>query len=187
MAKIFVISGPSGVGKGTIVKGILEHPELNLVWAKSYTTRAPRPSDQVEKHYFFVNVEEFKQLQSEGEILEAVYANGGWYGSSKKEIEQALAAGKNVVKEVEVNGGKNYRDLYPDAVLIFITAPLAQIEHQLVNRKQNTHHEVLERLATAKTELEAASWYDFVVQNEPAHPEKAINEVVTMIKQKAAH
>ncbi len=184
MPTIFVISGPSGVGKGTIVKGILDHPELHLVWAKSYTTRAPRPSDRVENHYFFVNVEQFKKLQAEGEIFEAVYANGGWYGSSKKEIEQALSAGNNVVKEVEVNGGKNYRAIYPDAVLIFITAPLAQIEHQLVSRKQNTHHEVLERLATAKTELEAASGYDYVVQNQPGHPEKAIEEVVNIIKQK---
>lgn len=187
MARIFVVSGPSGVGKGTIVKGILEYPKLNLVWAKSYTTRAPRPSDRIENHYFFVPVERFKKLQAEGEIIEAVYASGGWYGSSKKEIDEALQGGKNVVKEVEVNGGKNYRELYPGAVLIFIRAPLEQIKRQLINRKQNSGEEIMERLATARGELEQASWYDYVVENQPGHPKQAIEEVVGIIKKLIAH
>lgn len=198
MPRIFVISGPAGVGKGTIVKGLLERPEprrpsgsgsrpqasgLNLIWAKSYTTRPPRPSDRQEDHYFFVSPEQFKQLQQEGEIFEANYYNSAWYGSSRKAIDEALKSGKNVVKEVEVNGGKAYRQHYPESVLIFIKAPLEQIERQLIERKQNTREEILERLATARTELEAASWYDHVVENVPGHPEHAIEQVVEIVKQ----
>jgi len=181
-----VISGPAGVGKGTIVKGLMEHPELNLVWAKSYTTRVPRPSDRYEDHYFFVGTEKFKELQAEGEIFEANYYNNAWYGSSKQAIEQALQAGKNVVKEVEVNGGKAYREHYPDSVLIFCKAPLEQIERQLVERKQNTREEILERLNTARNELEAASWYDQVVDNPSGHPEQAIEQVAAIIKQSSS-
>lgn len=183
MARIFVISGPAGVGKGTIVKGLMERPELKLVWAKSYTTRVPRPSDRYEDHYFFVSVEQFKQLQAEGEIFEANYYNSAWYGSSKKAIEEALGSGKNVVKEVEVNGGRAYREHYPDSVLIFIKAALEQIERQLMARHQNTREEILDRLATARSELEAAEWYDHVVENVPGHPEQAIERVSGIIKQ----
>lgn len=182
MPRIFVISGPAGVGKGTIVKGLIERPELKLVWAKSYTTRPPRPSDRVEHHYFFVSPDKFKELQQDGEIFESNFYNGAWYGSSKQSIQEALAASKNVVMEVEVNGGKAYRDEYPNAVLIFIKAPLEQIERQLTGRRQNTREEILERLATAKTELEAASWYDHVIENPPGKPGQAIEQIVEIIK-----
>jgi len=182
MPRIFVISGPAGVGKGTIVKGLMERPELNLVWAKSYTTRPPRPSDRVEHHYFFVSPDRFKELQEEGEIFESNFYNGAWYGSSKKSIQEALAASKNVVMEVEVNGGKAYREQYSNAVLIFIRAPLTQIERQLTGRRQNTREEILERLATAKTELELASWYDHVIENLPGKSEQAIDAVAVIIK-----
>lgn len=182
MPRIFVISGPAGVGKGTIVKGLMARPELNLVWAKSYTTRPPRPSDRVEHHYFFVSPDRFKKFQQDGEIFESNFYNGAWYGSSKESIQEALAASKNVVMEVEVNGGKAYREQYPTSVLIFITAPLEQIKRQLTGRRQNTHEEILERLATAKTELEAASWYDHVIENLPGHPEQAIEQVAAIMK-----
>ncbi|MBI3261167.1 guanylate kinase [Candidatus Berkelbacteria bacterium] len=182
MPRIFVISGPAGVGKGTIVKGLMARPELNLVWAKSYTTRPPRPSDRMEHHYFFVSPDRFKELQEEGEIFESNFYNGAWYGSSKKSIQEALAASKNVVMEVEVNGGKAYRDEYPNSVLIFIKAPLEQIKRQLTGRRQNTHEEILERLATAKTELEAASWYDHVIENPPGQPGQAIEQVAAIMK-----
>lgn len=182
MPRIFVISGPAGVGKGTIVKGLMSRPELNLVWAKSYTTRPPRPSDRVEHHYFFVSPEKFKEFQQAGEIFESNFYNGAWYGSSKQSIQEALAASKNVVVEVEVNGGKAYRDEYPNSVLIFITASLEQIERQLTGRRQNTHEEILERLATAKTELEAASWYDHVVENLPGKSQQAIDQVAAIMK-----
>ena len=117
-----------------------------------------------------------------GEIFESNFYNGAWYGSSKQSIQEALAASKNVVMEVEVNGGKAYREQYPTSVLIFIKAPLEQIERQLTGRRQNTHQEILERLATAKTELEAASWYDHVIENLPGRAEQAIEQVAEIMK-----
>lgn len=180
--KIFVISGPSGVGKGTIVEVILKNSALNLYWAKSYTTRSKRESDKTENHYIFVDENKFHQLEKEGEIIESNLYNGSWYGSSKKEIDKALQNGKNVLKEVEVNGGTAYKKIYPDAILIFVKADLADIKNRLISRGQNTKEEIEVRLETAKEELKYEKEYNYSVINPEGKPEKAIEEVGKIIK-----
>jgi len=181
MSKIFIISGPSGVGKGTIVDGLLKNPDLNLYWAKSYTTRPQRISDKMEGHYHFCNLDAFKRLEKRGEILESNFYNGHWYGSSKSEIDYALKAGRNVLKEIEVNGAMNYKKYYPNAVMIFIKADLDNIKNRLIRRKQNTPEQITERLEVAKKELEYEKEYNYSVVNPEGNPEKAISEVEKII------
>ncbi len=184
MNKIFIISGPSGVGKGTIIKDLLKKPELNLCWARSYTTRPKRPSDNFEYHYIFLDEKKFKKLEKQGEILEKNFYNGNWYGSSKSEIDNVLKNNKNVLQEIEVNGAMNYRKLYPDAILIFIKADLDDIKNRLISRGQNTAEQIETRLKIARRETKHEKDYDYSVTNPENHPEKAIGKVEKIIKRK---
>lgn len=182
--KIFIISGPSGVGKGTIAETVIKKPSNNLYWAKSYTTRPERESDKSEGHYIFVDENKFRQLEKEGEILESNYFNGNWYGSSKSEIDNAIKDGKNVLKEIEVNGAMNFKKILPSAVLIFIKADLDEIKSRLIHRGQNTNEEIEERLTICKNELEYEKEYDYCVMNPEGHPEKAVEDVEKIIRNK---
>lgn len=181
MPKIFVISGPSGVGKGTIVRALVKKPELNLVWGTTYTTRPTRPSDSIENHYAHVSQEQFKNLEQNGEIFESNFFNGCWYGSSKKLLDEQINWGKNVIVELDVNGGLNYKKTFPESVLIFVTAPLDQIKQRLETRGQNTTTEIEGRLETAKNELAIANQYDYVVKNPQGKPQQAIDKISEII------
>jgi len=109
--------------------------------------------------------QKFHQLENSGEILESNFYNGNWYGSSKSEIVKAFKTGKNVVKEIEVNGGMSYKKLFPDAVLIFLKTNLNEIKNRLIERGQNTPEQIKERLKIAKKELSYEDKYQFSVLN----------------------
>lgn len=179
--KNFVISGPSGVGKGTIVRALLQNPELNLVWGTTYTTRPPRPSDAAENHYRHVGGQQFKKLKQSGKIFESNFFNGNWYGSSKKLIDEIITAGKNVIVELDVNGGLAYQKTFPDATLIFISAPLNDIRQRLESRRQNTAKQIAERMKTAQKELEIAKQYDHIIENPQNNPGRAIKATQEII------
>ena len=132
---------------------------------------------KMENHYRFCNLDAFKRLEKRGEILEKNFYNGHWYGSSKSEIDNALKVGRNVLKEIEVNGGMNYKKLYPNAVLIFIKADLKDIKNRLTKRGQNTPDEIEKRLKTANDEMGYEKEYHYSVTNPEGHPEQAIEEV----------
>lgn len=183
MPKIFVISGPSGCGKGTIIETLMKN-NADLAWPKSYTTRLERESDKSENHYIFVDEIKFKELEKSGEIFESNLYNDNWYGSSKSEIDKIISDGKTVIKEVDVNGGEAYRKTFTNAVSIFITTSLDNIKVRLIGRGQNTDEEITERLNIAKEEIGKAKDYDYVVENPEGHPEKAVEEIEKIIKEK---
>lgn len=180
MNKIFIISGPSGCGKGTIIESLMKN-NPNLAWPKSYTTRPERESDRTENHYIFVDVAKFKELEKSGEIFESNFYNENWYGSSKSEIEKLIGDNKTVIKEVDVNGGEAYRKTFPNTVLIFITTSLDNIKARLIGRGQNTPEQIADRLAIAKQEIAMSKDYDYIVENPEGQPEKAIEEIERII------
>ena len=180
--KLFIISGPSGVGKGTIVEKVAKNSSNNLYWAKSYTTRPERESDKSEDHYIFIDENKFKDLEKTGEILESNFFNGNWYGSSKSEIDNAISNGKNVLKEIEVNGAMLFKEFFPQSILIFIKAPIEDIHARLIHRGQNTEDEIAERLNTCRKELEYEKEYDYCIINPQGYPEKAIEKVEKIIQ-----
>jgi len=179
--KIFIISGPSGCGKNTIIEELVKIPDLNLFKSKSYTTRAERESDITENKYIFVNEDEFKKKEISGEILESNFYNNCYYGTSKSEIEKALVQGKNVIKDIDVNGGARYREILPDAVLIFIYSQIENIKDRLVKRDQNTPEEIDERLKIAENEIKAGKNYDYFIENPEGHPEIAVENIKNII------
>lgn len=179
--KIIIISGPSGVGKGTIVEGLRDIPELNFYCAKSYTTRPKRESDEVENRYLFVDENEFHKLEKQGEIIESNNYNGNWYGSSKSEIDKAISQGKNILKDVDVNGAVAFKKLYPNAVLIFIKADAQDIKSRLISRGQNTKEEIENRLKIMQKEMKFEKEYDYSVVNPEGYPEKAIDYIIHII------
>lgn len=182
MNKIFIISGPSGIGKNTIIKGLRAKQELNLAVAKTYTTRNKRESDKLEQNHIFINKDEFKNLETSGEIPESNFYNNNWYGSSKSEIEVILANNRNIITDIDVNGALAYKKLFENAVLIFIESDIRDLKNRLIKRGQNSQEEIEERLKTAKKELEYKEKYDYVVENPEGYPEKAVEEIEEIIK-----
>jgi guanylate kinase len=163
---VFVITGPSGVGKGTLIRGLLERvPELEL--SVSATTRPPRPGERDGVDYHFLTEEEFgRRVAEEGFIEHATYS-GNRYGTLRSELEQRLQAGVPVVLEIEVQGARQVREALPDAVAVFIAPPsLDALRARLVGRGTDSAEQVQERLRTAERELEAQPEFAHVVVND---------------------
>ncbi len=180
MNKIYIISGPSGVGKGTLVKALVENKNLNLEWGKTATTRPQRKDDPQAAKHLYLSEKEFKEKIEAGEFVESNFFNNHYYGTLKSEIENAKT---NLIFEIDVNGGLNIKKLYPDkTVLIFITAPIKDIKKRLEDRKANTPGEIEARLKIAQKELKKAKEYDYHLENPQGHPEKAITKLEKIIE-----
>jgi guanylate kinase len=166
MAKVFVITGPSGVGKGTLIERLLERvPELEL--SVSATTRPPRPGEVDGRDYHFLSPEEFDRRVEAGEFLEHASYSGNRYGTLRQEVERRLAEGRSVVLEIEVQGARQVRDAMPDAVLIFIAPPdPAALRERLEGRATDPPEAIEERLRTAEMELGAQDEFPHVVVND---------------------
>ena len=154
MAKVFVITGPSGVGKGTLIRTLLERVgELEL--SVSATTRRPRPGEAHEVDYHFLSEDEFERRVREGEFVEHAHYSGRRYGTLRSELEQRLAGGHPVVLEIEVQGARQIREAMPEAVQIFIAPPSEEaLRARLVGRGTDDPEQVAARLATAREELQ---------------------------------
>jgi guanylate kinase len=177
-----VVAGPSGVGKGTVVRRVLELvPGLRL--SVSVTTRPPRASlgerDGVE--YLFVTPEEFEALVLEGGLLEWAELFGRRYGTPRAWVEETLAAGEDVVLEIDVQGASQIREAMPDAVLIFLDPPsLEELERRLRTRGSEDEDKLADRLAKADWEREQQGWFDHVVVNDDV--ERASSQVAAIIE-----
>ena len=166
MARVFVITGPSGVGKGTLIRGLMERlGELEL--SVSATTRAPRPGERDGVDYHFLTREEFERRVRAGEFVEHADYAGRSYGTLRSELEERVRAGAPVVLEIEVQGARQVRRSVPDAVQVFIAPPsLDALRTRLVGRGTDDPEEVERRLRVAAEELAAQAEFAHVVVND---------------------
>ena len=168
--KLLIVSAPSGSGKSTIVNWLMsEHPELNLYFSVSCTSRPPRGTEQNGVEYFFLTPEEFRAKIAGGEFLEyeEVYENR-FYGTLKAQVERQIAAGQNVVFDVDVKGGINIKRFYGDeAMSLFIMPPsVAELRRRLEGRGTDTPEAIESRLAKAEYEMTFAPQFDHIVVND---------------------
>ncbi|MBD1998406.1 guanylate kinase [Oculatella sp. FACHB-28] len=182
--KLVVFTGPSGVGKGTLLRSLLRrHPDL--YFSISVTTRAPRPGEVDGQHYYFVSRPQFDQMVAEGELLEWAEFAGNCYGTPRRPVEQQIQQGRWVVLEIELEGARQIRQTFPDALRIFILPPsLQELENRLRDRAQDSEQAILRRLKRAEAELEAVDEFDFQVVND--NLEKALDRLEAALFSAAA-
>lgn len=167
MSRLTVIAGPTAVGKGTVVKYLLEH-FANVLLSVSATTRAPRPGEVDGVDYIFLTHEEFDRQIAAGEMLEYAVVHGvNKYGTPRLPVEKALNEGKQVILEIDIQGARQVKASMPEALLVFIAPPSwDELVRRLSSRATESPQEQAQRLKTAKVELEAASEFDAVIVNE---------------------
>jgi len=163
--RLTVITGPSGVGKGTLVSRLLErHPGIWL--SVSATTRAPRPGEQEGIQYFFLERSDFEQLAAGGGLLEWAEFAGNLYGTPRGAVEDRLAVGRPVLLEIELEGARQVRQSFPGAFQLFVAPPsFAELERRIRGRGTDSEDAIQKRLARARVELEAAAEFDAVLVN----------------------
>ena len=166
MAEVFVITGPSGVGKGTLIRGLLERvPELEL--SVSATTRQPRRGEHDAVDYHFLTPEQFELHVEQGDFVEHATYSGNRYGTLRPELERRLAEGVPVVLEIEVQGARQVRATMPESVAVFIAPPSREaLRARLVGRGTDDADQVDERMRTAEVELQAQPEFGHVVVND---------------------
>ncbi len=167
--QLVVFSGPSGVGKTTLLREVFLRARQPLVMSVSATTRLPRAGERDGEHYFFLSGDEFARRRERGEFLECseVFGRGHWYGTLQSEVAPRLAAGKWVVLEIDVDGAEQVLEKYPDALTIFIAPESPEVlEQRLRSRGTESEEAVARRLEVARRELERAASYRFRVLND---------------------
>jgi len=163
---LFVVSSPSGGGKGTLIKRLLD-VEPDLSYSVSYTTRVPRNGEQNGREYHFVDRQIFEQMISAGEFLEWACVHGNYYGTAKKQVTEETAAGIDLVLEVDVQGAASVRDLRLNAVSIFIVPPSFEtLRRRLTDRGTDTPEQLAVRLRHAPAEIDQYRHFDYVIIND---------------------
>ncbi len=163
---LVVVSGPSGVGKSTIVRGLLERSD-DLELSVSMTTRRARRGESEGEEYRFVSLEQFQAARDRGELLEWAEVHGNLYGTPAEFVERTLSRGRNVLLEIDVQGGMSVKERMPEAVLIFLLPPSrSELERRLRGRATDDEGTIMRRLENAEKELELYVHYDYLVVNE---------------------
>ena len=177
--KIFVLTGPSGVWKVTVVQGLLKNTE-NIYLSVSATTREKREGEKEGVNYFFKSKEEFEKMIKEDEFLEWAEFAGSYYGSPKFQINNYLSCGKDILLEIEVQGAKQIKAKRPDAILIFLAPPSFEaLEERLIKRNTESLEKVKIRLKKAKQEMKEISLFNYLVINDKL--DEAIENVTSII------
>ena len=184
-ALLVIISGPSGVGKDTIIDALRDRPrEPDYHYVVTCTTRAPRPGEIPGISYQFLTPDQFHALRHAGELLEANEVHGNWYGTPRREVAQALAAGHDVILKIDVQGAMVVKQRVPEALLVFIVPPsLEALFQRLRSRATETADELELRQRNAAIELARQGDYDRVVVNETGEVEKVAAEIEAIIEQ----
>ncbi|CAD2078100.1 guanylate kinase [Jeotgalicoccus coquinae] len=164
---LIVLSGPSGVGKGTVRKAVFDHQETNFKYSISMTTRQKREGERDGIDYFFKSHEEFETLIEQDKFIEYAEYVGNYYGTPVDYVKDTIADGHDVFLEIEVEGAKQVREKFPDALFIFLAPPtLAQLEERLIGRGTDSQEVINHRIKEARRELSLMNLYDYVVIND---------------------
>lgn len=178
---LVVISGPSGVGKGTVRKALFNMPKHNLVYSVSMTTREKREGEVDGVDYYFVSKEEFMKRRKEGKFLETAEFVGNYYGTPLDKVNEQLDAGNEVVLEIEVEGAIQVKRKVPDCVMIFIVPPGKQALYDRLKRRGTENDEVIEeRITKANREFKLAHLYDYIVVNDEVN--NAADRIMAIIR-----
>ncbi|MFJ7746981.1 guanylate kinase [Peribacillus sp. NPDC097295] len=177
---LIVLSGPSGVGKGTVRKAIFSQPGTSFEYSISMTTRLPRQGEVDGVDYFFKKREEFEALIEEGKLLEYAEFVGNYYGTPVDYVRETIDSGKDVFLEIEVQGAKQVREKFPEGLFIFLAPPsLSELESRIVTRGTETEEAIKGRMKVAKEEIELMDLYDYVVEND--HVDAACDRINAIV------
>jgi guanylate kinase len=179
--RLIVVSGPSGSGKSTIVRRILDVPDLNLSLSVSATTRPPRAGESHGVEYYFLSKPDFERLIDQNELLEWAHVHDNLYGTPKQFVADRLNNQKNVILEIDVQGGAAVRNVFPNAALLFIAPPsMQELERRLRARSSESEQAVQKRLQGALHEIEHAQDYDHIIVNDDL--DRAAAELLNLIR-----
>ncbi len=175
---LFIVSGPSGTGKGTVCKELAK--EDNIFLSISATTRDIRAGEEDGVTYYYLTEEKFKEMIEQGEMMEYAVYSGNYYGTPKKTVEEMLDSGKNVILEIEVQGALKVKEVMPDAVMMFIVPPsIEELRRRLVERDREDEREIERRIDAAKWEFSQSARYNFVIVNDDL--EGCVGEMLSII------
>lgn len=172
---LFIVAAPSGAGKSSIVNACLAR-DPNIRLSISFTSRAPRPGERHAEHYHFVDAAEFQRMVAAGDFFEHALVHGDWKGTAKQSVEPQLAAGHDVLLEIDWQGALQVRRQLPEAVSVFILPPSKEaLEHRMRARAQDSEETIQRRLAAAREEMSHYDEFDYVIVNE--HFQTAVDEM----------
>lgn len=177
---LIVLSGPSGVGKGTVCRVLREEENNNLQYSVSATTRKPREGEVEGVHYFFKTREQFEHMIEHKQLLEHAEFVGNYYGTPVEWVRETLESGKDVILEIEVQGAFQVKERFPEAVFLFLAPPsLQELRNRLVGRGTESEDVIKQRLLVAREEIELMDAYDYVVTNDEV--DKAIDRIKAIV------
>lgn len=177
---LFIVSAPSGAGKSSLVNAVLaREPDISL--SISFTSRGPRPSERHAQHYHFVTEDDFRGMISAGDFFEYAKVHGDYKGTARQSVEPSLAAGRDVLLEIDWQGARQVREKVPDCVSIFILPPSREeLERRLRTRAQDSEETILRRLADSRGEMSHAPEFDYIVINQDF--ERAVDDLLAIVR-----
>lgn len=182
---LVVVSGPSGVGKSTIVAQLARaHPQV--VPIVTATTRPRRPEEVDDVHYHFLSLHDFEDLRLNDGLLESAQVHGNWYGTPVQQVRGILAAGRDAILTIDPQGARSVRELIPDALLIFVMPPsIEDLDERLNARGSESAESLAIRRRNAEREMETSTDYDYVIVNETGHPDEAAERIWEIVQAEA--